>query len=234
MFYQRLSEYYDEVFPLHEQTRAFLKKHLSGMNCADAACGTGTVALALAELGFSCTAADMEPAMIRQARSKDGGGTVEFLVDDMRNIRRWGTFDAVICLGNSLSHLPSLEEVAGFVREVYAALVLGGTAVFQIVNYDRVMAAGVDGLQLPTLGNEKVQLQRRYVPEGRNSVRFHSKLVVSNRSFDEVITLQPILHGELRAMLEQAGFSVEFFGSYAEAAYDPDTSASLIAKASAG
>ncbi len=72
MFCQQLSRYYDQVFPYRKDAHEFLLKYLPlHGRILDAACGTGTYSLALAQrAGLEIVGVDLAPAMIVQAQSK--------------------------------------------------------------------------------------------------------------------------------------------------------------------
>ena len=234
MFYEVLSRYYDIVFPRNPSAEEFVRHRLPmGAAVADAACGTGTMALALAAAGMRCTAVDLEPEMIRQARQKDTQGMVDFRVDNMLNIRNWGSFDAILCLGNSLSHLDTRDELRQFFADSRGTLRNRGRCIYQIVNYDRILAVP-EGIDLPTLGNNDVVFQRRYVPTETGGIRFQSRLEADGQSWDHEIALQPIESAVFRRMLEGVGFSVELFGDYSGRPYNKNSSFSLIAVADIG
>jgi ubiquinone/menaquinone biosynthesis C-methylase UbiE len=66
---------------------------------ADVGCGTGSLAVLLAEAGYHVSGLDVAPAMVEQARAKAAraGVDVEFLVADaLAPPWRAGTFDAVL------------------------------------------------------------------------------------------------------------------------------------------
>ncbi len=229
MFYQTLSRFYDVVFPQNPAAVHFVLRHLPAQaTVADAACGTGTMAIALAQAGMNCTAVDIEPEMVRQARQKDTQEIVDFRVGDMRDIASWGTFDGILCLGNSLSHLASREQLQQFFVDSGRALRPSGRCVFQIVNYDRILDRP-EGVDLPTLGNAEVIFHRRYIPTQDGSIQFRSCLQAEGRTWEHSIALQPILSADFRTMLRDAGFAVELFGDYGGAPFDKQSSFSLIA-----
>jgi 2-polyprenyl-3-methyl-5-hydroxy-6-metoxy-1,4-benzoquinol methylase len=78
----------------------------------DAATGTGMHAIALAQLGYQSTGADNSIGMIEKARhnATSAGVSVRFEIAGFGTLAHsLGThsFDAVLCLGNSLPHLLS-------------------------------------------------------------------------------------------------------------------------------
>lgn len=66
---------------------------------ADLGCGTGTLAVLLAELGYDVLGLDASPRMVELAGRKadQHGVSVEFRVGDASRPRLGGTFDVVLC-----------------------------------------------------------------------------------------------------------------------------------------
>jgi len=104
----------------------------------DAACGSGGHALWLARQGYEVTGADVSPVMIALARQKaaaDGFG-VPFVVSDLANLQTATIYDAVLCLGNSLPHLLTQDDLVAALRGMAGLLRTGGALVLQNLNYD--------------------------------------------------------------------------------------------------
>jgi SAM-dependent methyltransferase len=72
----------------------------TGSRVLDAGCGTGRVAVRLAELGYECTGVDVDEAMLDQARAAAPGLT--WVTCDLARLRGTdlGEFDLVIAAGN--------------------------------------------------------------------------------------------------------------------------------------
>jgi SAM-dependent methyltransferase len=76
-----------------------------GARVLDCACGTGMLAVGLALQGFEVAASDASPEMVARTREL----TAEHGVDVQVATRAWADlggepFDAVLCVGNSLTH----------------------------------------------------------------------------------------------------------------------------------
>jgi len=105
-----------------------------GGRVVDVACGTGLHAEFLAKLGAEVTGLDLSPEMIAHARTRRPHPNIQYRAGDMRDLRG-GPWDLALCLGNSLSLLPALDDVETAFRSVIAALSPGGRFVIQILNY---------------------------------------------------------------------------------------------------
>jgi SAM-dependent methyltransferase len=86
----------------------------------DAGCGTGRVAIRLAELGYDCVGIDVDEGMLAQARR--GAPHLTWLLADLADLQAVGDptgFDLVVAAGNVIPLVaPGTEEavVAGLAR----------------------------------------------------------------------------------------------------------------------
>ncbi len=196
----------------------------------DAACGNGGHALWLAGQGLAVVGADASPGMIALARqgAAAAGLDVPFVVaglDDLQpaNLYPATGFDAVLCLGNSLPHLLSQDDLVAGLRGMAGVLRPGGVLVLQNLNYDlrwqrqpRWFAA-----QGGELDGQEVLVWRFAdydVPAGR--IAFHIALFRrSGREWAvEVHTTpqRPLFWADLEAALAAAGFdAVRAYGRMA-------------------
>ncbi|MHA3702118.1 class I SAM-dependent DNA methyltransferase [Jatrophihabitans sp. YIM 134969] len=128
-----------------------------GSSVLDAGCGTGRVAIRLAELGHVCTGVDADPTMLEHAR-RSGPDVTWALADLAGNEVPAGPFDLVVAAGNVMILLTPGTE-AGVVAALAArtgVLVAGfglaaphlpvPEAPFDLDTYDAWCAAA--GLQL--------------------------------------------------------------------------------------
>jgi len=143
-FYDALAPMFDVMTDWDARLAAegpFLKSVLEGAGARrvlDAACGSGGHALWLARQGYEVTGADVSPVMIALAQQKaaaDGLG-VPFVVSDLANLQASAVYDAVLCLGNSLPHLLTQDDLVAALRGMAGVLRPGGTLVLQNLNYD--------------------------------------------------------------------------------------------------
>ncbi len=92
---------YDADYPLTEQ----LARELGGP-LLDLACGTGTMAIRMAEQGFQVTGVDIIPEMITRASQQalKQGTPVEWVVADARTFNLHKQFPFIYMLGNAFQH----------------------------------------------------------------------------------------------------------------------------------
>ena len=203
----------------------------------DAACGTGHHAIALAKQGYQVVGADLSAAMVEQARRNTAAAGVEvrLAVAGFGGLAALGeTFDAVLCLGNSLPHLLTEEALAGALADFATVLHPGGLVVIQNRNFDRVwrQRERFMGPQSHREGEREWVFVRFY--------DFHESTVTFNmirlRRDGEAWTqdvesteLRPIFGDELAGVLQAAGFfQAAFYGGYDGSPFDPTHSGDLI------
>jgi len=241
MFYHRLADFYDLIFPPEQTKTAFLHKEFAAVGARrvlDLACGTGTYALELARLGYETWGTDLEPALIERAQKKavDAKETARFTVGDMREPDTLGlVFDGLFCIGNSLAHLLEVNDLKKALAAMRRVLKSPGRAVLQIVNFDSILAAGET--KLPLIEREGLLFTRTYRPLGGDRLLFDSVLEVTCKDkgvdrFENRVELRPIRRADLDALLLEAGFTVvRVYGDYKYREYDAADSQATIAVA---
>jgi SAM-dependent methyltransferase len=148
-FFERLSESYDQLISWPTRIASegmFFKKLVSDnklKSSLDVACSTGFHVIMLRRLGLDAVGIDASPKMIEKARTNSVtcGVTVEYILGDFTNMsKRFSEgFDLITCLGDTVAHLRSAQDLKKLFQEVYKSLNPGGLFVIQGRNYDFVM-----------------------------------------------------------------------------------------------
>jgi SAM-dependent methyltransferase len=223
-FYQSIARHYDSIFPLSDMMKKFLLSFgiRKEDHILDAGCATGEVALYLSQYAHTVTGIDLDPDLIEIARLKQGKGAAEnvrFLVGDMNDLDSMftaGQFRIVLCLGNTLVHLPSTDAINDFFRKASGILSGGGLFVFQILNYEKILDQRTG--ELPFIDNEKITFERRYDHEiHKPLLAFNTRLTVKaiSETIENSIDLYPLQHREiLRMPSKQLYRSVQFLGGF--------------------
>lgn len=212
-FYEMLVNHYDDIFPVKEDALKFLLRDLEeGDRILDAACGTGGYALALAEAGMNIVGVDLDEQMVALAMEKRDrlGLDMDFIVSDMRNLDLISTGDLrrIYCIGNSLVHLKTLDDVRSFLKTAYALLKPGGDMVIQIINYDRILDHGIEGLPTVAVPDKDIVFERIYgYDESSHTIEFRSILRVAGETKEASLHLLPLREKELLRALKEAGFT---------------------------
>ncbi len=109
----------------------------------DVATGTGFHSIRLLEEGFDVVSADGSPEML--AKAFENGRQRGHILRTVRADWRWlnrdvvGRFDAVICLGNSFTHLFNENDRRKSLAEFYSALNYNGVLILDQRNYDGLL-----------------------------------------------------------------------------------------------
>jgi SAM-dependent methyltransferase len=117
-----------------------------GARLLDCACGTGPVAVGLALRGFGVVATDASAAMVDRTRALAAahGASLDARVVRWEALDRQGfaPFDAVLCVGNSITHAAGREGRRAALRAMAAVMRPGAPLVVTSRNWERVRAAG--------------------------------------------------------------------------------------------
>lgn len=102
----------------------------------DLACGTGHHAAQFASWGLDVTGLDGSPEMIRYCRARHGeSAELRWGVQRLEALQQIeGQFDAITCIGNSLSLLPDVDAVRSAIGHITRLLSPGGVTVVHVLN----------------------------------------------------------------------------------------------------
>jgi glycine/sarcosine N-methyltransferase len=246
--YDQLSASYDYFVNWNNRLSfelPFLTQQLAGGEKAsrilDAACGTGMHAIALAKQGYAASGADISQGMIEKAREnalrdqvpvrfKQGG------FGELKEKFGENLFEGLLCLGNSLPHVASLEHLQQTLRDFSAVLVPQGKLILQNRNFDGVLAAQARWMepQSHREGSREWIFIRFYdfLPDGKIAFNILTLLREGEAAWQQqqtTTTLLPLTQKQLTEGLIQAGFErIAFFGGLNGSAYQADTSPNLV------
>ena len=118
-FYDRLTDdvaYTDRATYLHGLLRDFSAK--APHSLLDLACGSGSLTVELAALGYDMTGVDLSTDMLALAMEKETDSDILWLCQDMRDLDLYDTVDAAVCTLDSINHLLTVSDI----REVLERL----------------------------------------------------------------------------------------------------------------
>jgi SAM-dependent methyltransferase len=153
-FYDALAPEYDAIFDdwwvaalEHGRIIDSVLQHAGvarGARLLDCACGIGTQALPLAQLGYQVTGTDVSSKAVARARAEAEARSIPavFMAADMRVVDQTvpGAFGAVIACDNSVPHLLDDTDLDLALAAVRSALVPGGVFLASIRDYDALRA----------------------------------------------------------------------------------------------
>ena len=125
----------------------------AGSRVLDAACGIGLDVAALTRRGHHVVGADASPAMLREAAQRTDAELVCCPWTELP-ARVPGPFDAVLCVGNSLAHLPAGDDRVAALAAFAAVLAPGGRLLVDSHDWEAVHAEGSGLLDTPGAGYE--------------------------------------------------------------------------------
>ncbi|GCE10064.1 class I SAM-dependent methyltransferase [Dictyobacter aurantiacus] len=136
---QLLAEYYSWMFgPFDEKVaeqRALFERWgvvASGTGTAlDLGSGSGFQSIALVDLGFRVMAIDLSQRLLMELVERKGERAIVPIQGDIRDVVRLvdTPVDLVVCMGDTLPHLESRDEVLQLLRAIHHLLVPGGRCV---------------------------------------------------------------------------------------------------------
>jgi glycine/sarcosine N-methyltransferase len=150
-FYDNLAGYYDDMIRFHQRLAVetdVLKQwqeRYRFRNVLDAGCGSGLHTFALSALGLEATGVDQSANMIQRAREnarKLRNKEVTFLRASFDQLPECidKRFDAVFCLGNSLAHCTTQEELIAALKAFHHICNSGGRLIVQLLNYQNILS----------------------------------------------------------------------------------------------
>jgi len=236
-FYKQIAPFYHHIFKINVNQVDFIKLKIPESNCKvlDIGCGIGTLSFELVKYYKNVLGIDMDAEMVRAASKKqsDKSESIQFQQISMLKLDTFfdkNAVDGIICFGNTLVHLNSLDEIADFLQQSKAVLKSNGKLLLQIVNYDKIIQKDIK--QLPLIENDEIIFERNYhYRKSENKIDFNTKLTVQSTKeiIENKIELMPILKKELALLLNKAGFNnCNYYGNFNLEPYAIDSPALII------
>jgi glycine/sarcosine N-methyltransferase len=182
----------------------------------DVATGTGFHSVRLMEAGFDVTSADGSAVML--ARATANADARRLALTTVQADWRWlssevgGPYDAVVCLGNSFTHLFEEADRRAALAEYYAVLNPGGVLILDQRNYDALL-------------DHAIQPRHRFYYCGKNVCArpIHVDPSVARFRYEFAdgaafhLDMFPLRVGYLRGLMADAGFvNATSFGDFKE------------------
>jgi SAM-dependent methyltransferase len=221
-------ELYDLISPPDPaMERFYVEEALEGArNVLELACGTGRFTVPMALAGATVVGADLSWAMLYRARTlaRERTAAVEFLELDMRKFDLGGRkFDTIIVAANSILHLHTADEFAGFFRSVRRHLLPDGRLVFDAFVPSVAMLARnpaerhlVERMEHPTLGTITLEETTRYNPLTQISyIDWYWSTATERDRWHTPLAMRQIFPEEMPLLLSSGGFRlVDRYGDF--------------------
>jgi glycine/sarcosine N-methyltransferase len=221
--YDIIAENYGDIFPLGIERVEYVESLLTRPGgFLDLGCATGDLCLEIAGTGREVHGIDTNARMIGIARSRARSQPlvrtqprIDFRVMDMLGIGNHfghGAFALVTCFGNTLPHLDSLARITEVFCRVRSLLAGGGRFVFQILNYDRILAE--NKCDFPVIEKRGFVFTRMYEFLD-DKIRFTIGMETGGEKAFASSILLPITGQSALSALRAAGFEhVQCYGDY--------------------
>ncbi|CAM03172.1 glycine/sarcosine N-methyltransferase [Saccharopolyspora erythraea NRRL 2338] len=183
----------------------------------DVATGTGFHSVRLLEEGFEAVSADGSPQMLAKAFSNGltyGGHILRVVHADWRWLNRdvHGEYDAIICLGNSFTHLFSERDRRKALAEFYAMLKHDGVLIIDQRNYDSILDTGFSSKHTYYYAGDDVSAEPDYIDDGL--ARF--KYTFPDKS-EFYLNMYPLRKNYMRRLMREVGFQrIDTYGDFQE------------------
>jgi ubiquinone/menaquinone biosynthesis C-methylase UbiE len=240
LFYEALAPIADKIFPLSVRKTSFFEElfdQQQAKSLLDLACGSGEFACHFALRGMEVVGLDVVPAMIRASRkrSMETGAGVTFTEADMVELdeKKIGQFDAITCLGNSVTYIQDPDGVSEFLETCRRHLEPGGLLAVQTVNMDSFLALG--RMDFPRLSahlpnGREAWLDRTYrLLPSREHLVFGTELTIGSGSHRFEARLLCVTREQLLSAFCVAGFSsVNCYGDFQKSEWTESSPATIV------
>jgi len=243
-FYDDLAADYDAMTSFEQRfvrDRPFFRVFVENnkiKRALDAGCGTGFHSFLLAKLSVDMTAVDVSPAMITKLKEHAAALelNVKATVSNFQSMTEKfkGDFDAVFCMGNTLAHCLTREELQNAMTTFSSLVREQGILFAQIVNFHRILQEKTKIQSVKEAGDKIFVRSYEYCKDWiefnlLTLTRKNGNLADSMRS----IRLRPWTVGELEETLAAAGFTqTAFYGGINMETFSEESSKDIVVLAS--
>jgi glycine/sarcosine N-methyltransferase len=188
----------------------------------DVATGTGFHSVQLLKAGFEVSSADGSPVMLAKAfeNARERGYILRTVQADWRWLNRdvHDLYDAVICLGNSFTHLHDENDRRKALAEFYATLKHDGVLILDQRNYDALLDHQVQPSHNFYYCGENVKAAPEHVDDSlaRFRYEFPDKSVFH-------LNMYPLRKAYTQRLMKEVGFQrVTTYGDFKETYHDKE------------
>ena len=131
--YQKIVDFYHQILGL---------ENVKPRTAVDLACGTGSVALILAHMGYAVTAVDMSEEMLTVAAQKaqETGMPVQLACQKIQSLQLPKGVDMAVCALDGLDYILDPADCQKAIQRVYKALNPGGIFIFDVNTPEKLRA----------------------------------------------------------------------------------------------
>ena len=188
--YDRLTNDVDYAATVDFYFEILRRENLHPRTAVDLACGTGSVAVLLAQRGLSVIGVDLSEDMLTAAMDKAADLDVPpmFICQPLQALRLPRGVDLAVCALDSLDYITDPQDCAEAIRRVYKVLNPGGIFIFDVNTPEKLRA--MDGQVFLDEDDDVYCVWRGEFDEGSNICSYGMDLFqrqgsVWHRSFEE-------------------------------------------------
>ncbi|KRL03212.1 class I SAM-dependent DNA methyltransferase [Liquorilactobacillus capillatus] len=141
MIYTTFAQLYDELMEpeMYRCWEHFIEQQVPKLETAsilDLACGTGRLAILLAQKGYHVTGSDLSSDMLALAeeRARNAHVTLPLVEANMLVLNDLAQFDVITCCLDSLCYLENKKAMQTVFEQVFAHLHPNGTFIFDVIS----------------------------------------------------------------------------------------------------
>lgn len=199
-----------------------LLRRLGKHKVLDVATGTGFHSVQLLKAGFEVTSADGNATMLSRAfeNARSHGFILRTIHADWRWLNRdvHDKYDAIICLGNSFTHLFDERDRRRALAEFYAALRYDGVLILDQRNYDEILDRGFKSKHTYYYCGDEVSAEPEHVDEGLARFRYSFP---DGSQFH--LNMFPLRKRYTRKLLKEVGFQeMMTYGDFQETYHEEE------------
>ena len=229
--YATLAAYYDRIMEdidygaWAEFYKSCFEKHGASVHkILDLACGTGSITVPMAQMGYEMTGIDLSSEMLALAQKKAEDARVRIRFSE-QNIALFDAgigFDAAICSFDGYNYLTSPKDVASSFARVYETLHEGGMFIFDVstpYKYENILS---DNAFVYEYDDLFLSWQNFYNKKSALCDFYLTFFIKENGAWhrvDETQRQRRYLLPRLTKMLKDAGFTI--FETVSDLAFSP-------------
>ena len=221
MIYQGFAYIYDQLMKdaPYDQWVSFIQQSIAtyspgAKNILDVGCGTGEIAIRLANQQFDVTGVDLSEDMLAVAQSKleENKVKVLFLKQDMRDLTGFSEpFDVITICCDSLNYLESKEDIVTTFRAVYQQLKSQGLFIFDVHSLYKIHHIFA-GATFADQDEDVSFIWNSFLADEPNSIEHDMSFFVKQnelyKRYDELHYQRTFSIDEYKTWLEEASFEV--------------------------
>jgi SAM-dependent methyltransferase len=221
-YVQRFVEKWDALIDWDARARSegqFFVEILKGRDkkkVLDVATGTGFHSVQLLKAGFDVTSADGNAEMLTKAfeNARDRDLMLQTIHADWRWLNKdvHGKYDAIVCLGNSFTHLHDEGDRRRALAEFYAALKYDGVLIIDQRNYDAILDHGFSSKHTYYYCGDQVTAEPEHMDDSLARFRY---AFPDGSEFH--LNMFPLRKSYMRGLLKDSGFQqIKTYGDFQE------------------